>query len=172
MTRTRTTLRSRGQGFRGRRGFTLLEVLIVVVVLGILTVVAGIPASADTGAADLDLAQIQIQDAFVTAHTLAYSMGVPHGVVFDPDTERFAVVALDGTPARDPLTHADYVIDFKRVEQPAGVKIQSAEFGPTGPAGIYDAQGVPVSGGTVTLSKGQAMRTLSLDPATGKLSEF
>jgi prepilin-type N-terminal cleavage/methylation domain-containing protein len=154
----------------GQRGFTLVELLVVVIVLAILAGVAAIPATADGGAAALDLAQIQLQDAFVTAQTLAYSLGVPHGVVFDPATERFAVVAQDGQPASDPLTHADYTVDFTRSEQPRGVTIGSASFGATGVAGIFDGQGVPVAGGSLTISKGNATRTLVLDAATGKLT--
>jgi len=152
------------------RGFTLIELLVTVVVLAILAGVAAIPGSADGGAASLDLAQIQIQDAFVTAQTLSYSLGVPHGVVFDPATERFAVVAQNGVPASDPLTHAEYAVDFTSCEQPRGVKIESASFGLTGVAGIFDGQGVPVAGGSVTVAKGNSTRTLVLDPATGKLA--
>ena len=150
-------------------GFTLIEMLVVLVIMAILLGVAGIPASADGGAAGLDLAEIQLKDAFTTAQTLSYSLGVPHGVVFDPAQERFAVVAQDGEAAKDPLTHGDYVVDFKSIDQPKGVTVETAAFGPTEHAGIFDAQGVPVAGGTVTLAKGGFTRTLVLDPATGHL---
>jgi len=153
-----------------QRGFTLVELLVVAVVLAVLSFVATIPASADSATADLDLAEIQLQDAFRTAQTLAYSLGTPHGVVFDPDTERFAVVAQDGKAAQDPLTHGAYEIDLRHVEQPRGVTIESASFGATGTAGILDGLGFPVAGGSVVLAKGQLTRTLVLDAATGKLA--
>lgn len=151
------------------RGVTLVELMVVALVLAILVGVAAIPASADGGASGLDLAGIQLQDAFVTAQTLAYSLSEPHGVVFDVATERFAVVGPDGVAARDPLTHGEYSIDFTRVDQPRGVTIVSASFGATGSAGIFDGQGVPVTGGSVTLAKGSVTSTFVLDAATGKL---
>ena len=154
---------------RADGGFTLIELLLVVVIIAILVGVAGIPASADGGASGLDLAEIQLKDAFITAQTLAYSLGVPHGVVFDPAQERFAVVAQDGEAAKDPLTHGDYVVDFKSIDQPKGVSVEAASFGATQTAGIFDGQGVPVTGGSVTLSKAGVTRTMVLDPATGQL---
>jgi type II secretory pathway pseudopilin PulG len=149
---------------------TVVELLVVALVLAMLASVAIIPASADSADADLDLAELQVRDAFTTAQTRSYSLGEPHGVVFDPDTERFAVVAQDGMPVSDPLTHGDYEIDFRHIEQPRGVTILSASFGSTEQAAIMDGQGVPVAGGTVVLAKGEITRTLLLDPATGKLA--
>lgn len=150
-------------------GFSMVELMVVVMILGILAAVAAIPATVESASADLDLAELQIQDAFAVAQTLSYSLGSPHGVVFDPEHERFAVVALDGTPVKDPLTHGVYEIDFRHIEQPQGVAVHSAAFGNTGTAGIYDGLGVPFEGGAVILAKGDVMRTLLLDPATGKL---
>ena len=154
----------------GPRGFSLIELLVVVAIVAILAAGAAFPSSVDSAAADLDLAEVQVRDAFATAQTVAYSLGEPCGVVFDPAHERFAVVTRDGQPVPDPLTHGPYEIDFRHIEQPRGVGISSAAFGSTGMAGIMDGQGVPVTGGNVVLSKGSSTRKLVLDAATGKLS--
>ncbi len=166
---TRIPLHGREPARRATAGVTLIEMLVVVAVLGLLTAVAGIPGGIDDATA-LDGAEIQLQDAFSVAQTLSYSLAEPHGVVFDTNNHRFAVVSQDGTPARDPLTHGPYVIEFSAPGQLAGVEIDSAGFGATGKAGIFDSGGVPVSGGQVTLSKGENSRTFVLDAATGKLT--
>jgi prepilin-type N-terminal cleavage/methylation domain-containing protein len=154
---------------RAARGFSLIELLVAVAIIAVLSAVAAFPSSVDSATADLDLAEVQVRDAFATAQTIAYSLGEPCGVSFDTAHERFAVVRFNGDAAKDPLTHGDYEIDFRQIEQPRGVGISSAAFGATGGAGIFDGQGVPVSGGTVVLVKGDLVRTLTLDAATGKL---
>ncbi len=151
------------------RGFTLTELLVTVLVLAVLTAVAGVPAAADGDAAALDLAQVQLEDAFRVAQTMSFSLGEPIGVVFDTEVERFAVVRQDGSPVADPLTHGDYLVEFRSPEQPKRVDIVSADFGTTLTAGVFDGSGVPVEGGTVTLLQNGLARTLVLDPATGRL---
>jgi prepilin-type N-terminal cleavage/methylation domain-containing protein len=153
-----------------QRGYTLIEMLVVVLILTILVGIAGIPLSADGPAAALDLAEVQLQDAFKVAQTLSYSMGIPHGVVFDVAGDRMAVVALDGSLVSDPLTHGEYIVDFTRLEQPAGLDITAANFGTTGSAGIFDGSGVPVAGGTVRLGKDGVTRDYVLNAATGLVS--
>lgn len=156
---------------RTPRGFTLIELLTVVAVLTILLGLAGVPASGD-GSATLDLAEVQLRDAFEYARTLSYSLGSPHGVVFDPLEHRFAVVGVDGVPVDNPLTHTDWIVEYGAPGQLQGLHIAFVNFGNTGHAGIFDGSGVPVEGGLVTLAKGATTRTFSLDPATGALSEL
>src|SRR5262249_2470104 len=148
----RATIRPVPAAPRRPSGFTMIELLVVVAIIAVLAAVASIPSSADRAEAGLDLAEVEVRDAFSTAQTMAYSMGVPCGVVFDTTNERFCVVNQDGTPVADPLTHGKYEIDFRHIEQPRGVGIHSASFGTTGAAGILDGQGVPVAGGTVVLA--------------------
>jgi prepilin-type N-terminal cleavage/methylation domain-containing protein len=159
----------RASNRRHEGGFTLMELGVVTVILAILAAVVTMPGDVDDATA-IDLAQIQLNDAFEIARTRAYSLGIPHGVVFDVENNRYAVVAQDGTPTADPLTHGDYVIEFSAPGQHQGLRIQFADFGITGSAGIFDGQGVPVASGLVTLANNDESRTFQLDPATGTLA--
>lgn len=171
MTSLRDTKGSAGGLVRNRRssGYTLVEMLAVVAVLTILLGTAGVPATGDGNAA-LDLAEVRLRDAFRYAQDLSYSLGEPHGVVFDLLEHRFAVVGADGVAVPNPLTHAAYVVEHRGDGQLGGIFIGLANFGSTGHAGIFDAQGVPVEGGVVTLGKGVLTRSYAFDGATGKLS--
>ena len=149
-------------------GFTLVELLVTVVVLSVLVGVAGVPAI-DNGGQALSQGELFVRDAVATARARAVATRTPHGVAFDPAGDRLAVVAVDGSVATDPLTKGPYVIDFGRPDMPAGLGIQAADFGTTSAAAIFDAQGDPVDGGTVTLAAGSSTLVLTLDEATGFL---
>jgi type II secretory pathway pseudopilin PulG len=150
-------------------GFTLLELLVTAVLLVLVASVA-MTAVGDRGEQDLDMGEIQVRDALGHARALARSARSPHAVVFDVARDRFAIIDETGSATADLLTRRDAVVDFARPNQPRTVEITSAEFGATGSAAIFDAQGVPLTGGTIVLQSGRHMRTLTLDAATGDLS--
>ena len=149
-----------------QRGFTLIELLVVVVVLGVLASVSS-SAAPDRSAQSLSLAELALGDALDTARARAISARVPHGVAFDPAGERFAVLARDGSPVEHPLHHGPYVVDLTGPGHPPGLDLLLADFGVTGFAAVFDGQGLPMSGGTVTVSHSGQTRTLLLDGATG-----
>ena len=153
---------------RTAAGLTLLEVLMVVVILSIVAGMVGMTAG-ENGEQALELAEIQVRDAVERAQALALSSRSPHAVVFDTASDRFAVIDAIGQPAIDPLTKRSWIVDFVRPNQPKLVEIDSANFGPAGQAAIFDAQGVPLAGGTLTLRYANLTHTLVLDAATGWL---
>jgi hypothetical protein len=50
------------------------------------------------------------------------------------------------------------------------VDVQGASFGDTGSAVVFDPQGVPMAGGTVTVGRGPNTRQITVDGATGRIS--
>lgn len=152
---------------RGSPGFTLLELLVVVVVLIFMAGIGSL-AAGDQGGQAVQLGAVQVTDALERAATLARSQRRPHGVAFDVANDRFAIVDEDGAPAVDPLTRKGYIVAFDRPNQPP-VDLVSAAFGTAGSAALFDAQGVPLTGGQVRLQSGATTLTLTLDAATGRV---
>ncbi|HZL99324.1 MAG TPA: hypothetical protein VFD43_03640, partial [Planctomycetota bacterium] len=146
-----------------------LELLVVVAILGILSGIAGV-ASGVSGEQQLDMAELQIRDALAWAQAQARSNRSAAAVVFDAGQDRFALVDADGAALSDPVTQSAYVVSFRRPNQPRLVDLLDAAFGAAGRAAIFDAQGLPLTGGTITLQALGTTRTLTLDPATGALS--
>jgi prepilin-type N-terminal cleavage/methylation domain-containing protein len=147
-------------------GFTLIELLMVIFLVALLAGVAAV--SLGYGNEDhLAMADVQVRDAIAWAQTLARSNRMPVGVVFDPGGERFAVVDQNGAQVSDPLTRRGYEVAFPRPNQPRRVDLHAADFGSCGAAVIFDAQGIPLTGGTVILQAGGRTRTLTVDGATG-----
>jgi len=154
---------------RGSTGHTLVELLVMVVVLAILSSIAGVAAGV-SGTQHLDMAEVQLRDALGWAQSQARSNRSPVAVVFDPDHDRFALVDADGVMLPDPLTRDAYLVSFHRPNQPRLVDLVAVQFGAAGKAAIFDAQGVPMTGGTVTLTARGTTRVLSIDPATGAIT--
>ena len=153
---------------RRSRGFTISELLMVVVILGIMAMTAGMTASG-AGEIPLNMVETQIRDAVEISQALARSTRLAHGVVFEIATERMAVVDETGTPVIDPLRRGDYVIDFTAPNQPSGVDIRSTDFGAAGAAILFDPQGAALTSGSLVITCKGSSRTLTLDRATGGL---
>jgi prepilin-type N-terminal cleavage/methylation domain-containing protein len=154
---------------RARSGHTLIELLAVTAIMSIMAGL-GTMASGQDGTLALDQAEIVVRDACSRAQMLARSSRTPHGVVFDVEGNRFAIVAEDGTAARDPLTRGDAITHFSRPSGPRLVTLDAVDFGDAGACALFDAQGVPLAGGIIALRRDELSRTLTLDAATGAIT--
>jgi Tfp pilus assembly protein FimT len=165
MNRSHSSIIRREVAQRRRRGFTLTELLVLVVVMVTLASVA-IPAMENGADFYLDLAQLQLQDACAQARSLAVSQRSPHGVVFDVSNERFAVVQEDGGEAVDPFTKKTYIVSFKGPNQARGIDLMAADFGTTGAVLVYKANGIPFQPGTLQLGCQGTVRVLTVVTGT------
>jgi hypothetical protein len=118
----------------------------------------------------LDMAEIQLRDAMQRAQALAMSNRSPYAVVFGVATDRFAVVNENGQVVAGPLTKLPWIVDFTRPNQPKRVEIERVHSGVAGVAAIFDSQGVPLVGGSLTLRHMELRQALVMDAATGRLA--
>jgi len=117
---------------RERRGFTLVEILIVVAILGIIGAMA-LPRFGSSNAERLkQAAQLLIADIGV-----AQSESLAHGdqrrvMVFDLDNEQYhlALAATPETPIEDPVRKASFLVRFGegRASQLNSVTIESVDL--------------------------------------------
>jgi prepilin-type N-terminal cleavage/methylation domain-containing protein len=154
---------------RHERGYTLVELMLVVFIVAVMAGVAGV-ASGASESQHLDMAEIQIRDALAWAQSQARSNRVAVAVVFDPGNDRFTLVDASGAVLPDPLTRSEYLVSFHRPNQPRLVDVVAADFGACGRAVIFDAQGVPMTGGSITLASSPDTRVLTVDAATGSIT--
>ncbi len=161
-----------------RRAFTLLELLIVVVILGIIgaSVVPMVSSSQDAQcaaaaralAADIELVQSE-----------ALARQAPVALVFSPDNQRYAVVLdqgqdLDAYESLTPLEHPsrpgqDYEVSLASDLNLPELIVNAVDFGGSRYV-VFDSVGSPDVGGTVTLVAGDASLTITVEPITGAVS--
>jgi prepilin-type N-terminal cleavage/methylation domain-containing protein len=175
-----------------RSGFTLLEVLVVTLVLGIAAAVA-IPSFTSIGGERLDLAATEVADALRFARGEALRTGQPYGVSADVATQRVRVYWLDKSgflpvlryTVRHPLDKRLYDLSLGADPLLSGVTLAEATFlfqgSPTpvrmlgfGPDGTpkYDS-GFTVSllqSAVLRLSQGSDERTIRVEPITGRVT--
>ena len=152
-----------------QRAFTLVELLVVVFIMALMAGIATVSSSDDDGIA-AELACQQVTDAIERAQAMAFSSRTGYGVTFDTEDDCFAVVDENGELAVHPITKAAWEVDFLRPGQPKRIDVVSADFGDAGSAVVFDSRGVPLSGGTVVISRDGVSRTLTVDGATGRVT--
>ena len=149
-----------------QRGATRTDLLLGVGVLGLLLSVAGIPGTEGEKRV-LEIAESRIRDALDLAAGLARSTQRAHGVAFDLEGERLAVIDADGRLAHDPLTGHESLVELGQGKLENAVDVTEADFGRGGRVVVFDARGLPLAGGRLRLVAGKEQRVLRVDPVTG-----
>lgn len=156
-----------------RRGFTLIEVVMVIVIVGILTAIA-IPRFQAFYAVKLDGAAKKVISDIRYVQQIAIANHTSTRIVFDPVTERYR--AEEESPRgsnfwraiSSPFMSGSMTADFTKDPQYAGINITSPSFG-AGSTLMFDWRGQPVSGGSVTLSYNDNTRRVEVVGTTGQV---
>ena len=151
-------------GHRSRRqAFTIIEVVVVVLVLGILAAVAAPRYSSAVEGASVSTAAERIATDLTLARRHALATSAPVTVTFDVAAGSYIV------PAMPDLNHsaAAYTVDL--TDPPYQCRVGSASF--AGAASVtFDRFGQASAGGTVTVVRGSRSRTVTLDAASGSVT--
>jgi prepilin-type N-terminal cleavage/methylation domain-containing protein len=121
----------------GKKGFTLIEVTLVIVVLGILAALYT-SSTGDISDVSIDAVSRKVQSDIRHAHHLSTTTGTNHGVLFTPGVGYEVYVGSPGNYAKDPVTRQDFIVDITGFEGVDIDQIRQVEF---------NSIGEPVMGG-------------------------
>ncbi len=158
-------LRSRFSAGRLGCGFTIIEILIVVVILAIAALTA-IPMMSSAGSVQVRSVANMMAADLEYAKSLAITKGQNYRVVFDTSSESYQIKDQSGTTISHPVKKGfNYAIDLQ-AEGLGRVDITGADF--SGAQQVeFDYLGSPDSGGSVTIEGGGVTATISVEAVTG-----
>jgi prepilin-type N-terminal cleavage/methylation domain-containing protein len=137
-----------------RRGFTLIELLLVCATIAIVTAMA-VPRYGQA------LSNYRVRCA---AQRVAVDLAAAAGG---------ALASSSSRTVRFDLKTNTYQVDagetVRLADEPYGAALESADLGGDD-AIVFDGYGAPDGGGTIVLRSGDATRTVTVDPVTGKAS--
>ena len=163
---------SKSEFSRGK-GFTLIEIIIVVIILSIAAMVA-IPMMSSASSVQIRSAANLIAADLEYAKSMAISRGQNYLVKFDKDNDSYGIYK-DGET--DPIQHPvkkgfDYVMDFSSDKRLGKVDITNVNFDGTDSNVVeFDCLGSPTgNGGTITISADGMTAIISVEPVTGYIT--
>lgn len=163
---------------RTARGFTLVELVLIISILGVLVVIA-VPDRSAVDEVSLRAASRKLASDLRYAQGQSIARRIRHGIRFEVEEKRYEVVATGrGEPIEDPAArgHA-LVVSFKNPSAAHGVTLVSASFDGF-PEVSFDSFGVPsnIAGreirrpGLVVLACGGMTSMVEIAPGTGKVT--
>ncbi|MEM6554034.1 MAG: type II secretion system protein [Planctomycetota bacterium] len=156
---------------RSQSGYTLIEVLIVVTILGIATAVV-VPNLLQAGTLGVQAAARVVVADILYAQNDAMTRNATRRVVFVPADNGYSLTDSSGTLLSSAMqggADQNYAIDFDDDERFRGVEILSADFGGT-PVLQFDDLGTPIQGGVVELRYDQQTYRVTVAAFTGRVT--
>lgn len=151
------------------RGFTLIEVIIVVVILAIVSLIA-VPMFSSAAGVQVRTAANMIASDLEYAQSMAITNGSAYSVVFNTAAESYKIVDSEGDVIQNPLRPgSDYVVNFASDSRLSRVNIKTVLFGSASVV-QFDYLGSPDNGGEVVLDVDGFEMTVTVEPVTGYVS--
>ena len=150
-------------------GFTLIEVMIVLVILGIIAAIA-VPMYTSAASVQLSVAADMIASDLEYAKSMAISTGKTYQVVFDTAAESYSIKDNAGNKIDHPVhIGIKYDVSFASDSRLNKVDIVSTTFGASATI-KFDYLGSPDNGGTVLLRAEGNPMTVIIESVTGYIT--
>ena len=150
-------------------GFTLIEIMVVVVILAI-TAMLAVPMLSSASSVQLRSAANMIAADLEYAKSMAISRQKNYTVVFDKLSESYQIEDANNVVIDHPVRKGfTYVVNFSTDSRIDKVQIADADFSSASQV-EFDWLGSPDVGGSVTLQVGGSSMTINVTPVTGYIS--
>lgn len=171
-----TTRTTQNGAPRGRRAYTLVELLITVTIIGIAGAMV-IPSFGSTGVLRVQSAVRTIVADINVAQSEAVALQKRRAIVFDPDANSYSILEVNG-PTLNPETDTITTVSFGGAARFGDSVIDAANFGGTTVL-VFDELGGPVtgpdsttpsSGGTITVRGSGSVFRITVEAYTGRVT--
>lgn len=172
------TIRDRSETSWRCAGFTLIEIMVIVVILAIAALVA-IPAFSGAAEMQVRAAAEKLAADMEYAKSLAVTTQQNHKVVFDIGARSYQLRDADNLPVKDPVKRGNFNVVYSQEGRLNQVSIAAVSFNGTATVQFnhigapLDGSGTPLSGNVVhevILAAGGHHVAVRVEPATGYIS--
>lgn len=167
MTKPRTSRAGSGRQGTSRQGFTLVELLVVVVIMSVVGAMI-VPMLAGAGEVEALSAARMIATDIQYAQSVAITEQTPVTVDFSPSNDQYSLSNQSGL-LKHPMTNKDYLIDFATKDGFDQLDLATANFSGASEV-VFDELGAPNAGGSVTVLGGSQVYRLEVMSVTGTVA--